>query len=629
MSDTSRQQIRILHVDDEPDFADLTRAFLEQEDDRFTVETAASADDGLAELGDCPPDCIVSDYNMPGKDGLEFLQTVRERHPALPFILFTGKGTEEVASDAVSAGATDYLRKGSGTGQYSLLANRIRNAVTQYRSEKRLRETREEYGAVFENAKNGLLLVGIEDGRFRYEQCNPRAAELIGRDEADIVGRTPRDALGPENGQKVVGAYRTCIRQRDPVEYTVTLELPAGRAVRECEVSPVESSGDVTQLVVVFRDVTEQRERQRDLETVETLFRHAQDSLFLIGVGEEFSIERVNPAYEDATGVSASDVQGRTPTQLLGEEQGAAVEARYRECVERREPLQYTEELQFGSEPSYWETKVAPVVVEDTVEYVAGSTRNITERERRKTELQEYETIIEALSDAVYVLDEEGRFRYVNDEFVELVGYDRNTILGNTPSLIKDEAAVERAERELGRLLSDDGPEAVTFEVAVRPRDGDPVVCDDHMGVLPYDGDEFDGSVGTLRDVTDRKERERQLRDIKSQYQTLVENFPDGAIFLYDRDLQVVRAGGSELSEVGLSPEAVEGTTPRDRYPPEIVEELTLNIEDALAGKRRTFEQEYRGEYYRIQTVPVRADDGEITHAMAVSQNRTGGIENR
>ena len=212
MSDTSRQQIRILHVDDEPDFADLTRAFLEQEDDRFTVETAASADDGLAELGDRPPDCVVSDYNMPGKDGLEFLQTVRERHPALPFILFTGKGTEEVASDAVSAGATDYLRKGSGTGQYSLLANRIRNAVTQYRSEKRLRETREEYGAVFENAKNGLLLVGIEDGRFRYEQCNPRAAELIGRDEADIVGRTPRDALGPENGQKVVGAYRTCIR---------------------------------------------------------------------------------------------------------------------------------------------------------------------------------------------------------------------------------------------------------------------------------------------------------------------------------------------------------------------------------------------------------------------------------
>jgi PAS domain S-box-containing protein len=104
----------------------------------------------------------------------------------------------------------------------------------------------------------------------------------------------------------------------------------------------------------------------------------------------------------------------------------------------------------------------------------------------------------------VYVLDADGRFTYVNDEFVELVGYDRDTILGNTPSLFKDEAAVERAEQELGRLLSSDGPETATFEVTVHPRDGDPIVCEDHMGVLPYDGDEFDGSVGTLRERTDQ-----------------------------------------------------------------------------------------------------------------------------
>ncbi len=243
-------------------------------------------------------------------------------------------------------------------------------------------------------------------------------------------------------------------------------------------------------------------------------------------------------------------------------------------------------------------------------------------------QIEEYETIIRALTDAVYVLDEEGRFSYVSDELVELVGYDRETVLGSAPSLIKDEAAVERAERELGRLLSSDGPETVTFEVTLQPRDGDPIVCEDQMGVLPYDGDEFDGSVGTLRDITDRKERKQELQTIKRQYQTLVENFPDGAVFLFDSDLRYVRAGGTELSETGVSGDEVEGATPHDLFPEELADETARYYRETLAGNSHTYEQEYRDERYRIQTVPVRTD-GEVAYGLAVSQKVTEQVEHR
>ncbi|MDB2294554.1 PAS domain S-box protein, partial [Halorubrum ezzemoulense] len=137
--------------------------------------------------------------------------------------------------------------------------------------------------------------------------------------------------------------------------------------------------------------------------------------------------------------------------------------------------------------------------------------QDVTEREQRRAELQEYETIIDSVTDGVYVVDEEGRFTYVNDELIELVGYERDTILGRRPSLIKDEDSVKRAEHYLGQLLSSEGPESATFEVTLQPRDGESIICEDHMSVLPYEGEHFEGSVGTLRDITEREEREREL----------------------------------------------------------------------------------------------------------------------
>jgi CheY-like chemotaxis protein len=72
----SEAVIHVLHVDDEPDFAELSAEFLKREDHNFTVKTATTVSEGLGHLARGDFDCIVSDYDMPTQNGIEFLKSV-------------------------------------------------------------------------------------------------------------------------------------------------------------------------------------------------------------------------------------------------------------------------------------------------------------------------------------------------------------------------------------------------------------------------------------------------------------------------------------------------------------------------------------------------------------------------
>ncbi|MGM0604227.1 MAG: response regulator [Halobacteriota archaeon] len=145
--------VRVLHVDDEPGFAELTAEFLEREDDRFEVVTETSASAGLDRLEAGTFDCIVSDYQMPHVDGIEFLRRVREDLDLdLPFVIFTGHGREAVAIEALNLGADRYVQKGGDpTTQYGVLAQAISQSVEHHRSVREREEAEKRYRSLFEN----------------------------------------------------------------------------------------------------------------------------------------------------------------------------------------------------------------------------------------------------------------------------------------------------------------------------------------------------------------------------------------------------------------------------------------------------------------------------------------------
>jgi len=174
--------IDVLHVDDDPQFADLVKDILEQIAPDVEVVTCDSVKAALLHLETEDVDCVLSDYDMPEMDGLEFLRQMRARGLERPFVLLTGKGSEEIASEAISVGASDYFQKSGSIDQFEILANRIRNLVQKSRSEQRVQDVYEAIDVVDE----GIGLIDA-DGRFVY--VNQRYAEILGYDREEMTGR--------------------------------------------------------------------------------------------------------------------------------------------------------------------------------------------------------------------------------------------------------------------------------------------------------------------------------------------------------------------------------------------------------------------------------------------------------
>jgi PAS domain S-box-containing protein len=407
MSSSDPDPVRVLHVDDEPDFAELAATFLEREREAFEVSTARSADDGLAILADAADvDCIVSDYDMPGTSGLEFLETVREEYPDLPFVLFTGRGSEEIASRAISAGVTDYLNKGSGTDQYTVLANRIENAVSQYRTERDLRRSTERIRKLYGGITDAIFVL---DSEWRFTHLNERAEELLQRSERELVGENVWEVFSAAVDTTFQQQYERTMDERVAVSFEEF--YPPLDTWFEVRAVPTGEG-----LTAHFRDITEKKERERTIrrqnERLRTIVENAPVVLFAL---DEEGVFRFSE------GQGLSDV-GIEPGELLGQSAfdvwgGTSIVEHVQRALEG-ETLHATEEV--GDR--VFETWYQPVDDrEDTESRTIGVAIDVTERAERE---RRFDAVFDDSSQLVALLRPDGTIAEINDTAVRCIGDD-------------------------------------------------------------------------------------------------------------------------------------------------------------------------------------------------------------
>jgi len=191
--------IHLLYVDDEPALLELTKMFLERSGD-FSVDTEASAQEVISILKNRHYDAIISDYQMPGMNGIEFLQQVRKDGNAIPFIIFTGKGREEIVIEAINNGVDSYIQKGGNPrAQFAELAEKIRQIVRRTRAERALKESEARYRAIFQTASD-ITQILDRNGRIIYDSTSSR---ILGYPPGSLIGKDPLDDLHPEDKDRI------------------------------------------------------------------------------------------------------------------------------------------------------------------------------------------------------------------------------------------------------------------------------------------------------------------------------------------------------------------------------------------------------------------------------------------
>jgi len=269
--------ISLLYVDDEQYLLDLVKEFLER--DAFKVDIAHSSAEALDILKKRDYEGIISDYQMPKMDGIELLKCIRSRYPDLPFILFTGKGREEVVIQAIDAGADYYVQKGGEIrSQFRELSHKIKLAVEKRHIEKALKASEERYRSVVED-QTEFICRFKPDGTHNF--VNEAYCRCFGVQKEDIIGKRFIPEI-PEEDRELIRSHFAFLTQNNPngtIEHRLILPGGSVRWHQWYDRAIFDECGNLVEYQSVGHDITHRKTAEQDLEKLNDELQAAYEQL--------------------------------------------------------------------------------------------------------------------------------------------------------------------------------------------------------------------------------------------------------------------------------------------------------------------------------------------------------------
>lgn len=513
--------IRILHVDDEVGFLDLVGFFLKREGD-FEVETTTTAESALEKMESEDYDAIVVDFSLPGMDGIELLKIVRAKGLRIPYVLFTGKGKEETAVEALNSGADFYLQKGASPQlQFKELANMLRKSVQVSRSEAAARQGDRFLSSVFSSIQDGISVLDKEMNILRVNQT----MEAWYSHKMPLVGKKCYNAYHGRNAQcDSCPSARTV--ESGKSDYEVVPKIgPKGEVVGWLDLYsfPLRDSmtGELSGVIEYLRDITDRRKaedalRESDIR-LKKLSYHVPGMIyqFVKRLDGSYCIPFTTEAIKEIFGCSPEDVRDDfSPiAKVILPEDFDKVVGSIEYSGNHLTLWQCEYRVQVPGRPIRWlYGQSTPEKMADGSIVWHGFNTDITERklaeEMLRASEEKYRHLVDLAQEGILMNDADAVIRFVNPKMAEMLGYHVDEIVGKTAFLFMNEQSAELAGRKLEERRR--GLKG-RYELDFVRKDG--TLLRASLGVAPIkdkDGG-FAGSLAVITDMTDRKRYEEAL----------------------------------------------------------------------------------------------------------------------
>lgn len=355
---TESERVRVLLVDDEPEFLDLAKYLLER-NDSFEIETALSAREGLERLQAGKYDAVVSDYLMPDIDGLDMLKIIRARGNDIPFIILTGRGREDIAIEALNSGADFYVRKGiDPKTQYVDIINSIRQSVARKKAVESAANSDRFLSNVLTSITDGVCVL---DGDRTIMYANP-VLESWYPHLMPLTGKKCREVFHPgsdDDTEECAGLR--ALSSGDMSRMVLPRKDPSGRVLGYSEIVsfPLAKGGPDGHggVIQYIRDVTALRSME---ERFDLFMDYSPAFVYMKDVHGRYVY--VNQRFEESLQVSRKDILGKTDDELWFVESGRKSREADERVLKRREAVKTVEVVSRPDGPHEFLTLKFPIL---------------------------------------------------------------------------------------------------------------------------------------------------------------------------------------------------------------------------------------------------------------------------